>query len=160
MGDGVLQSGNITPGHVAVWETNGVIGDGGPLLSSKQVLAYLLSADFNSIADQPLLLPSTITAFAITGIIVTNTAVSLTTAVGGFYPQAAKGGTAIVANSQVYSSLNASSKLLNCTVPATPLATYYTRANVPDWAIYLSLTTAQGSNATADCYLLGIDLSA
>ena len=159
MPDGVLQSGNITPGHIAVWKTNGVIGDGGALQSTKQVLATLLSADFDSIADQPLLLPDSMTAFAITGIIVTNSQISLTTASGGFYPQAAKGGTAIVANSQVYSSLTDATKLLNCTVVAGALATYYTRSNVPDWAIYLSLTVAQGINATADVYLLGLDLT-
>lgn len=156
---GVLQSGNITPGHLATWTTDGVIQDGGPVKSSKQVLASLLSADFNTISDQALLLPTSMTAFAITGIIVTNSVVSLTTAVGGFYPQAAKGGTAIVANTQVYSSLNAQSKLLNCTIAAAALATYYTRGNVPDWAIYLSLTTAQGVYAVADVYLIGTDLT-
>jgi len=157
---GVLQSGNITPGHVVTWATDGVIQDGGALQATKQVLATLLSADFNSIADQPLLLPSSMTAFAITGIIVTNSQISLTTASGGFYPQTSKGGTAIVANSQVYSSLTGATKLLNCTIEATALATYYTRGNVPDWAIYLSLTVAQGINATADVYLLGTDLTA
>ena len=156
---GILQSGNITPGHLATWTTDGVIQDGGPVKSSKQVLASLLSADFNSIADQALLLPASITAFAITGIVVTNSAVSLSSAVGGFYPQSAKGGTAIVANNQVYSSLNTQAKLLNCTIAAAALATYYTRSNVPDWAIYLSLTTAQGIYAVADVYLIGTDLT-
>ena len=156
----IEQSGNITPGHVAIWMTTGVVGDGGPLKSSHTVLATLLSADFNSISDQPLLLPSTITAFAITGIVVCNSAVSLSTAVGGFYPQTSKGGTAIVANTQVYSSLNTVTKLLNCTIPAGVLATRYDRTNVPNWAIYLSLTTAQGIAANADIYLLGVDLTA
>lgn len=157
---GVLQSGKITPGHVATWATDGVIQDGGSAFSSKQVLASLLSADFNSIADQPLLLPTSMTAFAITGIIVTNSQISLTTASGGFYPQTSKGGTAIVASGQVYSSLTDATKLLNCTVQAAALATYYTRTNVPNWAIYLSLSVTQGINATADVYLLGLDLTA
>lgn len=156
----IEQSGHITPGHLATWITDGVVGDGGPVRASKNVLASLLSADMNSIADQALLLPSSITAFAITGIVVTNAPVSLTTAVGGFYPQTAKGGAAIVAAGQVYSSLNATTKLLNCTVQAAALATRYDRSNVPDWAIYLSLTTAQGIAAVADIYLLGVDLTA
>ena len=156
---GILQSGNVTPGHLAVWTTDGVIQDGGPVQSSKQVLASLLSADFSSIADQALLIPTSITAFMITGIVVTNASLSLTTAVGGFYPQTSQGGAAIVANSQAYSSLNAATKLLNCTVEAAALATRYSRINVPDWAIYLSLTTPQGVYVTADCYLLGTDLT-
>ena len=155
----VQQSGNITPGHLATWVTDGVIKDGGPVQSSKQVLASLLSADFNSIADQALLIPTSITAFMITGIVVTNASLSLTTAVGGFYPQAAKGGVAIVAASQVYSSLTDVTKLLNCTVVAAALATRYSRTNVPDWAIYLSLSIAQGTYGTADIYLLGTDLT-
>ena len=156
---GVTQSGNVTPGHAVKWITDGVIADGGVAQTSKTVLASLLSADMNSIADQPLILPPSLTAFSITGIIATNSNVSLTTAAGGLYPQASKGGVAIVANSQVYSSLTAASKLLNCTVAGAALATYYTRANVPDWVIYLSLTSAQGSAAVADFYLLGVDLT-
>ena len=156
---GILQSGNVTPGHIAVWSTDGVVQDGGPVKSSKQVLASLLSADFSSIADQALLLPTSITAFAITGIMVTNASLSLATAAGGFYPQTSQGGTAIVASSQVYSSLDATTKLLNCTIAAAALATRYSRTNVPNWAIYLSLTTPQGVYATADIYLLGTDLT-
>lgn len=156
---GILQSGNVTPGHIAKWTTDGVLQDGGAAQTSKTVLASLLSADMNSIADQALVLPASITAFAITGIIVANSNVSLTTAVGGFYPQASKGGVAIVANTQVYSALTAATKLLNCTVAAAALATYYTRTNVPDWVIYLSLTSAQGVAANADCYVIGVDLT-
>lgn len=157
---GVEQSGNVTPGHLAVWVTNGVIADGGPVLSSQNVLASLLSADMDSIADQAIQIPSDITAFSITGILVTNSNVSLTVAAGGFYPETSKGGTAIVAASQVYSSLTSASKLLSCTLTGTVAATRYDRSNVPDWAIYLSLTTAQGAAANADVYLLGIDLTA
>lgn len=156
---GVLQSGSVTPGHLAIWGANGVIQDGGPQIAASNVLASLLSADFNTLSDQPLLIPPTITAFAITGIIVCNSAISLTSAVGGFYPQSAKGGTPIVAASQVYSSLSSITKLLNCTIEAAALATRYSRTNVPDWAIYLALTTAQGVDATADVYLLGTNLT-
>jgi len=155
----VFQSGNVTPGHVVTWTTDGVVQDGGPLVVPKGILGSLLGANFNSTADQAILIPSTITAFAITGIMVTKASVSMGTAAGGFYPQASKGGTAIVANTQVYSTLTSASVLLNCTVVAGALATYYTRSNVPDWAIYFSLTTPQGATATADIHLLGVDLT-
>ena len=155
---GVLQTGNVTPGHIALWSANGVLADGGALGASQKVLARA-SCDFNSTADQPLLLPSYITAFMLTGIIVTNASLALTTAVGGFYPAVSKGGTALVANSQVYSSLTAATNLLSCTLTGAVATTRYSRANLASWAIYLSLTTGQGAAATADCYVLGIDLS-
>lgn len=155
----IQQSGNVTPGHLAIWTTDNVIQDGGSVPSVRGVLGSLLSADFNTLSDQPILIPATITAFAITGIIVTNAPISLSVAVGGFYPETSKGGVAIVAAGQVYSSLNAASKLLNCTLSAGAQATRYDRANVPDWAIYLSLTNAQGITATADIYLIGVNLT-
>lgn len=155
----VQQSGNVTPGHLVTWVTDSIIKDGGALGRAQRVLASLGSADFNDTNDQPLVLPSTMTAFMLTGIIVTNSAVSLTTAAGGFYPQASKAGTALVAASQVYSSLTGSTKLLSCTLAAGVSTTRYSRTNIPDWAIYLSLTTPQGIAATADVYAIGIDLS-
>lgn len=161
----VQQSGSITPGHLAVWTTIGAIQDGGVVQSSNTILARLLSADFNSILDQPLQIPKVITAFQITGIIITNASLSLTTAAGGFYPTTAKGGTAIVANSQVYSSLSAATKLLSATlVSGVASATRYSSANCDNvdgyLTIYLSLTTAQGVSATADVFVLGNNLSA
>lgn len=160
----VRQSGDITPGHVVIWITDGVIGDGGPLLSATNVLATLLSADANSTADQAIQLPNTITAFSITGIVITNASLSLTTAVGGFYPTTSKGGTAIVANTQVYSSLTTAAKLLNATLAAGGNTTRYTSGNVDNISgyltIYLSLTTPQGVAGTFDIYLLGSDLTA
>lgn len=155
----VVQNGNITPGHLAAWIAPGVIGDGGNAPAAQKVLARLTGADFNSTADQPLVLPSTMTAFMLTGIIVTNSTISLNTAVGGFYPQSSKGGTALVANTQVYSSLTSAAKLLSCTLAAGVSTTRYSRSNLPDWAIYLSLTTGQGQFSPADVYVLGIDLS-
>lgn len=155
----VLQSGNITPGHVATWTTDGVIQDGGVIGRAQRVIASLGSADFNDTNDQPLVLPSTMTAFMLTGIIVTNSLIPMTTAVGGFYPAASKGGTPIVAASQIYSSLTAATKLLSCTLAGAVSTTRYSRTNLADWAIYLSLSIPQGIYAPADVYVVGIDLS-
>lgn len=155
----VQQSGSITPGHSAVWVTDGVIKDGGPISTQQRVLASLASANFNSTGDQSLILPSSITAFQLTGILITNATLSLTTAAGGFYPLVGQAGTAIVASGQVYSSLTSASKLLSATLVAAVATTRYSIANLPDWKIYLSLTTPQGAAAAADIYILGIDLS-
>ncbi len=155
----VLQSGSVTPGHLAKWATDGVIADNGPNAYSERVLASFLSADFNSTFDQPLPLPTSLSAFQLTGIVITNASISLTTAVGGFYPQASKGGTAIVAAGQVYSTLTTSLLLLNATLSSYAQAQRFSRTQLPDWAIYLALTTPQGAAATADVYIKGVELS-
>lgn len=155
----VEQSGSVTPGHIATWTTEGVIQDGGALGAAQKVLASFKGANFNDTGDQPIILPARVTAFNLTGILVTNTAVSLTAAVGGFYPAAFKAGTPLVAAAQVYSSLTSINKLLYCTLAAAVPTTRYSRANLADWALYFALTTAQGSAATGDIYIIGIDLT-
>lgn len=162
------QSGSVTPGHLATWTTDGVLQDGGPILASQKVLASLRSANFNTTADQPLLIPPAISAFQLTGIVITNAAVSLTTAVGGFYTAASKGGSQIVANSQVYSSLTGPNLLLSATLTAFANTARFSINNLPQvlnannqygLALYFALTTTQGASATADVYILGVDLS-
>lgn len=154
----IQQSGNVTPGHIAAWVANGVIGDGGPSPNGEQVLSYI-NASFNDTNDQPLVIPSTINVFCITRIIITNASTPLTTAQGGFYPQASKGGTPIVSAAQVYSTLTTSANLLNATLASYGSGTRFSASNVPDWAVYLSLTTGNGNAATADVYVVGIDLT-
>lgn len=155
----IQQSGSVTPGHLAVWVTEGVIKDGGANLGAQQVLTSLRNANFNDTGDQRIVLPASITAFQLTGIIATNPSISLTTAVGGIYPLTAKAGAAIVAAGQVYSALVAASNLLALTLAGAVATTRYSVANLPDWALYFSLTTPQGAAAGADLYVIGIDLS-
>lgn len=155
----IVQSGSVTPNHLATWVTDNVIQDGGSPGVSERVLGYL-NCNFNSTSDQAITLPSDINVFCLTRIIITNASTSLTTAVGGFYPVASKGGTAIVANSQVYSSLTTASKLLNATLASYGSTTRFDSSIItPTWALYFSLTTGQGAAATADVYLVGIDLT-
>jgi len=154
----IVQSGSITPGHLVRWVTNGVVGDGGAGAAYQQVLASATQVDFNSTADQPIPLPSLLNYFQLTGILVAAASVSLTVAQGGFYPQASKGGTALVAASQVYTALTASSLLMNASLSTYAQQQYFSRSQLPDWSIYFSLTAAQGSIATASVYLLGIPL--
>lgn len=164
----VQQSGIITPGHLVTWTTDGVVQDGGALNASQKVLSAFFDADFNSVGDQPLLLSPSITAFQLTGIIVTNASVSLNAAVGGFYTAASKGGSQIVANSQAYSALTTPNVLVQPSLTAFAQAARFSANNLAllqnanglfGLAVYLSLTTPQGVAATADVYLLGIDLT-
>lgn len=151
----VLQSGNITPYHAVMWAANGVVADGGPMPTGRVIVAGR-SLNFNTVLDQPIVFPQWVTAFRLASIIVTNASISLTTAVGGFYPAASKGGTPIVAATQVYSALTASSKLLLATLASFGSTTRFSSANLATigglLAIYFSLTTAQGAAATADIY--------
>lgn len=157
----VEQSGLVTPGHIATWTTNGVIQDGGA--APLNIIAALKNANFNSTGDQPILIPQSIVAFQITSIIVTNTSISLSAAVGGFYPQSAKGGTPIVSASQVYSALTTAASLLSVTLAAFGSGTRFSSANLGNinnvLAIWFSLTTAQPVNATADIYIVGNNLT-
>jgi len=134
------------------------------LTPANTILAKLFSADFNSIADQAIQFPKLITAFNITAILITNASAEPDNRRRRFYPTTAKGGTAIVANSQVYSSLTTSAKLLSATLAAGGATTRYSSANVDNISgyltLYLSLTSAQSVAATADVYVIGSNLSA
>lgn len=159
----VRQSGLITPGHVVLWSTTGVIQDGGALSAAQQVLASIRSVNFNTTVDQPIAIPQRVTAFQLNGIVITNASVSLTTAAGGFYPAASKGGTPIVSAAQAYSTLTTSAKLLQATLASFGSTTRFSSANLGTIGgllnIWFSLTTAQGVAAIADVYLVGTDLS-
>lgn len=104
-----------------------------------------LAANFNSTADQTITLMAG--AWKIEGIYVSNPSVSLTTAAGGVYPSASKAGTALVASSQAYSGLTVATSVIGCTMAATP--------DITNNTLYLSLTTGQGSAATADVFVFG-----
>lgn len=113
-------------------------------------IGRLIGANMNVTTDQaiPLFIPATKT-FLVRKIAVKNASISLTTAVGGVYPAASKGGTPLVANTQVYSSLSAATKEVDLTMAVT------TTVQAAATPLYLSLTTAQGAAATADVYVYG-----
>lgn len=117
----------------------------------------LLGANMNVTTDQaiPISVPSGLYMFD--SILVTNPSVSLTTAAGGLYTAASKGGVAVVASGQAYSGLT--TKAANTTGNAL-LLTIATAGNTTAFdgylysdriqTLYLSLTTPQGAAATAD----------
>lgn len=159
MSSNVQQSGNVTNGHLAKWITGGVLADAGPQIVGQRVLAILQGADFNFTGDQPIVIPSTIQAFQLTGLLITNASESITTAQGGFYPAPSKGGTAIVANTQVYSSLTGSGLLLLATLSSFANTSRFSSSVLSNNSIYFSLSTPQGSLCNADIYAIGVDLT-
>ncbi len=108
-------------------------------------LGKLLSANMNTTGDQSISIGNV--PCRITKIVITNASTSLSLAVGGFYTAASKGGNAIVANTQVYSSLTSGGLELLAT-----LSKPYVSAS----PIYFALTTALGSAGTADIYVFGV----
>lgn len=117
------------------------------------LLGRLLGANMNVTTDQPFVMRqlSMLVPFRIAKITAGNGSTSLTTAVGGIYPAASKGGTAVVANSQVFSGVTGASLIVSLTIATAPGNTIY----APNTPLYLSLTTPQGGAATADLYVWG-----
>jgi hypothetical protein len=122
------------------------------------LLGKLIGANMNSTADQQITMLDNPSKFVLRRIVVTNASISLTTAVGGVYTAASKGGTAVVAAAQAYSSLTTSALFLDLTLSTTSSASTTVKSSIPN--LYLSLTTAQGAAATADVYVYGDILEA
>src|SRR5688572_23243470 len=112
------------------------------------LLGQLRLANFNSTADQAIAMPGG--RYIIRRIIVTDASTSMTTAAGGVYPTTAKGGTAIVNAGQVYTPLTGATKYTAMTLRPITDEEVYTLT-----AVYLSLTTPQGSAATATVTIYG-----
>jgi hypothetical protein len=115
---------------------------------STSMLGSLKGANFNSTADQAI--PIGAPKYIIRKIVVVNASTSLTLAAGGIYTAASKGGTAIVSAVQLYSALTASTKFIDLTLAGILGTDVRTEST-----LYLSLTTAQGSAATADVFIIG-----
>ena len=122
-----------------------------PDVGSAMLIGRLIGANMNTTGDQAFVMTQwgQLNPFRITKITAKNASTSLTTAVGGVYPAVSKGGTAVVANTQVYSALTAATLAVDLTLAVG--TTVYAKTG----SIWLSLTTAQGGAATADLYAYG-----
>jgi hypothetical protein len=116
------------------------------------LLFSLAAANMNSTADQALTKLLGFTNFLITRVRVAGSTGNLTTAAGGIYSAAAKGGNAIVAAAQVYARSPDRTLGMELTLAAVGLAVQTTSP-------ILSLTTGQGSAMTADFYVFGVPLT-
>ncbi len=104
----------------------------------------------NSTADQPFSKLFGFTQFSIDRIVAMNASTPILLATGGIYTATAKGGTAVVAASQSWTALTGATKILTTTISAAGSDLLSASA------LYLSLTTAMGSPATADIYVQGV----
>lgn len=119
---------------------------------SPSFIGRILNADMNATTDQSFVLVNSTLPYRITRISLANTGgVNLTTAAGGIYPSASKAGTAIVANSQAYTTATGATIVFDLTVVSGQQNVLRAAGFVP----IFSLTTAQGAAALADLYLFG-----
>lgn len=119
-----------------------------------QELFNLFGADMNVTTDQPFAIAggSLPPFYTIDFIRVSDASTSLTTAAGGIYDTASKGGTPLVAAAQAYSALTGATLGLDLTIAAYGKGT---RSAIP----ILALTTPQGGAATANIRIYGRILS-
>ena len=136
-------SGN-TNGGSGLWSISALQG----------IIGSLRGANFSTTADQSIVIPSTIVAFSVQAIIVTNCSASMGGTVGGIYPQSGKGGSPLVAANQGYGALFNQVALYSVPITSAGTTTRYTLSN-----LFLSLTTPYGHPATCDVYVNGIDLT-
>ena len=138
--------GLVQPDNSTITISGGVLTATNPYFEVK-----LAGANFNTTADQAITgFPA---KYMITGVYATNASGSVTTAVGGIYTAASKGGSQVIYSGQSYSALTTSSALLGLTFATGALQTAYTAGT-----LYLSLTTPQGAAMTADVYVMGVTL--
>lgn len=128
-----------------------------PTATFGRLLFRLIGANMNSTADQVFTKVGTFNSYLVSiggGAFarVTNASVNLTTAAGGVYDTAAKGGNALVASGATYATLTGATLGANLTATSAALG-------VLTATPILSLTTGQGSAATADFYIYGVPLS-
>lgn len=118
-------------------------------IAGQQCLAFLSGANLNSTADQHLTVVALGANAVIRRIVAYTGAGTVTLVAGGVYTAASKGGTAVVAAGQSWSTVS-SSVSLDLTVAAGVLTGPITLSN-----LYLSLTTAAGSAATCNIAVFG-----
>jgi hypothetical protein len=114
---------------------------------------FTLTADMNSTSDQNFTKIGTFSNYLITLIRVHSASTSLTTAAGGVYTGAGKTGSIIAAASQVYTGAT------NTAGTGQGVSLQTTGSGSLSATPILSLTTAQGSTATATYVIYGIVLS-
>ena len=110
----------------------------------------LLGANMNTAADQPIYISAPTALYSLASIEVSNASVSLLTAAGGIYTAVAKGGAAVVAANQAYSTLTAAATNAAGSTLLLTIATAGSTAYFNLGTLYFALTTPQGAAATAD----------
>jgi hypothetical protein len=100
--------------------------------------------------DQPITILVPSANYMLASITLSNASISLTAAEGGFYSAKSQGGTALVAATQVYSTLTGAALNASGSAMLATISTAGTNNELNLGTIYFNLGTAQGAPATAD----------
>ena len=146
----VLQSGQITPGHLASFTTDGVIQDSGVSFTNTygSFSSAVLNINFNTTNTDnpiPINLPAGYTRYRIENILLSGATASLSTATCGVFTATGAGGFAIVATGTAITvtqtAADTNNNLQNFTI-----VDQNTQA-LSDTVIYFRVQTPQGSPA-------------
>jgi hypothetical protein len=154
MSNRVLQSGRVTPGHLAVWTTNEVVGDGGTaiLLNTQGLLSQSITkVNFNQINfDNQILinLPVGFTRWRCDRIVISGSSSALTMATCGVFTATAQGGVPIVTAGSAITittpNTDTNNNAQSLTINSQDTMVF------SDTVIYFQLQNAQGAAATAN----------
>jgi len=151
--NGVLQSGSVTPGHLAEWTTDGVIQDSGVTYANSQArfIATITNVNFNvTNTDYQILinLPAGLTRWRVTNAYISGASGTLTTATCGLFTQPAAGGFAIVASG---TAITVSTSAIDTNNNAQTLTLIDSNTMFfSDTAIYFRVQNPQGNAATGN----------
>ena len=149
----VLQSGSVTPGHVATWTTDGVIEDGGVAVPNLYALyvATITAVNFNQINfDNQILinLPAGYTRWRCDRVLISGASGSISTATAGLFTATGASGTQIVSSGSaitvVSSSIDTNNNMQSMTI------TDQNTMALSDTAVYWRNQVAEGSTQTAN----------
>jgi hypothetical protein len=149
----VLQSGSVTPGHVATWTTDGVIEDGGVAVPNLYALyvTTITVVNFNQINfDNQILinLPAGYTRWRCDRVLISGASGSISTATAGLFTATGAGGTQIVSSGSaitvVSSSIDTNNNMQSMTI------TDQNTMALSDTAVYWRNQVAEGSAQTAN----------
>jgi hypothetical protein len=149
---GVLQSGNITPGHLAAFITDGVIGDAGVTFTNTYGLfsSAVSGINFNAANTDnpiPINLPVGYTKYRIHQILISGASASLTTATCGVFTQEAAAGLGVVATGTAITVAQTAGDTNN-NMQSLTIVDQNTLALV-DTVLFFRVQNAQGSAALA-----------
>jgi len=155
-GSPILQSGAVTPNHLAAFVTDGVVADAGVAFAqSFGILATtVLNINFNAAnVDNviPIPLPLGYTRYRISGIHIAGASGTLTTATCGVFTAVSGGGLAVVTGGTAL-TINTSVADTNNNAQSLTVVNQNTLA-LSDPVLYFRLQNAQGSAATANLTL-------
>lgn len=149
----IEQSGNITPGHLTSWTTDGVVQDAGVTFTNTYGLfAYSKTGiNFNAAnTDNTLLvnLPAGYTRYRIHSILLSHASATLTTATCGVFTQVSGAGTQVVATGTAV-TVSAAADDTNNNMQSFTIVDQDTRSLI-DTTLFFRTQTAEGSAATGD----------